>query len=66
MPLDQDLRDHCERVLPERVCREVEKVVRDKGFEFNKDPKTVVLPEPVIRDGKIVGGAITIRMEWPK
>lgn len=64
MPIEREVREHCEKVLPDKVCREIEKVIRDKGIEVNKEPKAVVRPEPIIKDGKVVGGKVTIEVNF--
>jgi hypothetical protein len=38
-------------------------VIRDMGVEINKEPKTVVRPEPMIKDGEVVAGKIAVQMQ---
>jgi len=64
MPIEREVRDHCEKVLPERVCREVEKIIREKGIEVYREPKAVVRPQPIIKDGKVVGGELFIKVTF--
>lgn len=61
---EEKIREACEKVLPEKVCREVEKVIRDRGIEISREPHAVVRPEPIIRDGKLDGGKIVIEIDF--
>lgn len=63
MPEDK-VREACEKALPEKVCKAVEKVIRDRGVEISREPKAVVRPEPVFRDGKLDGGKIVIEIRF--
>lgn len=63
MPEDK-VREVLEKVLPDKVAKEVSKVIRDGGIRVTHEPKTVVRPEPIFRDGKIDGGMITVKIEW--
>jgi hypothetical protein len=61
---EREFKDHCERVLPEKVCREIEKIARDGGVSITKEPKTVVRPEPVIRNGRVEGGKVVVEIHF--
>lgn len=63
MPTEK-IKEVCEKVLPKEVCDIVEKAIKDKGIEIAKEPKTVVRPEPIIKDGKIDGGKIVIEVNF--
>ena len=53
----------CKKVLPEKICKEVSKVIRDGGIEIKRKPKTVVRPAPIVHDGKVDGGKIVIEVK---
>ncbi len=63
MPIEREIREHCERVINETVCKEVEKIIRDRGIEITKEPKAVITGGPVIKDGKI-GGQLGFRIDF--
>ena len=63
MPIEK-IKEICEKVLPEKVCKEVEKAIKDKGIEMVREPKIVIRPEPIFNEGKIDGGKIVIEVSF--
>lgn len=64
MSIDDTMRQHCEKVLPEKICKAVEKAIQDKGIEISREPKTVIRPEPIMKDNKIVGVKLNVEMKF--
>ncbi|EKO3855412.1 MULTISPECIES: hypothetical protein [Vibrio] len=61
---EQKLNDLCQEVLPKKICEEVTKIIKNGGVKVKKDPKTVVKPSPVFKDGKLVGGKIVFEIDF--
>jgi len=61
---EENIKEACEKILPEKICKEVEKVIKDRGIEITREPKTVIRPEPIFRDGKLDGGKIVVEVRF--
>ena len=48
----------------DQVGKAVKEVVKDRGFEIVKEPKTVIKAAPIIENTRITGGKIEIVIEF--